>query len=581
MHCSNKNIRKRLTTVVLTVILALSSVFLATPLNADAATYKVNTKYKPSYGVEYKKLDGDINVMEMDISDAFTEVQLGKPDPLDNLMTVKNRANSYNKSGNQIIGAINANFYEMSKHRPVHLISENNRLLYNGYINAGSAWTFVTSPLAFGIDSSGKGLISDYDSKLSYTYNKKDYKISHLNRERAENNTILYTSDFYKKTTDTNKYGTEVILKGPKNPELTLGSTIKLEIDSIRKEGDAKPIDISDNYFVLSGHGTASNRLKKMKVGETIEVNVKMDKKWQGSEFMLAGGPLLVKDGKVNDSMGIGDPMMKQVRARTAVGVDKSRNKVFFVTYDEKKGDGKTGMNMTQLAKLMKDMGADTALNLDGGGSTTMVTLPKGGGNLKVVNKPSAGERRISGILMAADTEPPRIFPDVSHRSDHINGITWLNQKGIGGYPDKTFRAHEKLSRQQSAVMFTKTMDLEMQPASAVGTYFTDIPETKEHADFIATVGKAEIFKGEDGKFNPYEEMTRQQMATTIVNALGLTEKSTHKNINLDNVSKTHKKNVQILADYGITNQLDDFRPYENVTRGQFATFLYQAYQAK
>src|SRR5699024_3110862 len=86
--------------------------------------------------------------MEMDISDMFTEVQLGKPDPLDKLMTVKDRANTYSKSGNQIVGAINANFYEMNKKRPVHLISEENRLVYAGYISADSP--FVRSPLAFG-----------------------------------------------------------------------------------------------------------------------------------------------------------------------------------------------------------------------------------------------------------------------------------------------------------------------------------------------------------------------------------------------------------------------------------------------
>src|SRR5699024_4853083 len=150
-----------------------------------------------------------INVMEMDVSDAFTEVQLGKPDPLDKLMTVKNRANTYDKSGNKIVGAINANFYSMNKKRPVHLISDDNRLVYNGFINKNSA--FVTSTLAFGIDSKGKGLISGFNSKLTYTYKGKNYKISHLNRERAKNNTILYTSDFYKNNTDTNKEGTEVV----------------------------------------------------------------------------------------------------------------------------------------------------------------------------------------------------------------------------------------------------------------------------------------------------------------------------------------------------------------------------------
>src|SRR5699024_2171506 len=147
-----KTMSKHVATLLLSIILAISSVFMSTPLQADAA--KIKPKYKPSYGVQYKSDNNGVNVMEMDISDMFTEVQLGKPDPLNKLMTVKERANTYSKSGNQIVGGINATFYEMNKKRPVHIISEENRLVYDGYISADS--TFVRSPLAFGIDSKSK-----------------------------------------------------------------------------------------------------------------------------------------------------------------------------------------------------------------------------------------------------------------------------------------------------------------------------------------------------------------------------------------------------------------------------------------
>src|SRR5699024_782403 len=184
-------------------------------------------------------------------------------------------------------------------------ISEDNRLVYKGFVNE-SENEFVNEPIAFGMDRNGKGLIDHYNLNLKYVFNGKNYNIKHTNRKRAKNNTILYTSDFYKNNTDTNQYGTEIVLKGPKKPELTLGSTVKLEVESIRKEGDKKPINISDNHFVLSGHGNASDRLKKIKVGDKIDIIVDIDKKWQGSEFMLAGGPQLVKNGKVNVSMNTG-----------------------------------------------------------------------------------------------------------------------------------------------------------------------------------------------------------------------------------------------------------------------------------
>ncbi|HLR67525.1 MAG TPA: S-layer homology domain-containing protein, partial [Virgibacillus sp.] len=226
--------------------------------------------------------------------------------------------------------------------------------------------------------------------------------------------------------------------------------------------------------------------------------------------------------------------------------------------------------------------GADAALNLDGGGSTTMVVRPKGGGSLKVANKLQDGaERGVSGILMAADTEPERIFSDVSYRNDHFEGINWLKENGIQGYPNGTYGVYDQLTREQAAVMFTNTMGLEKTDPSVAAELFDDIDVSKTYAEFIGAVAQEGIYKGEDGKFLPYDKMTRQQMATTIVNAFGLEETDNHVDVNLENVSESHQKNVQILADYGITKALDDFRAYEAVTRGQFATFLHKASQVQ
>src|SRR5699024_11455824 len=90
-----EKILKRNIVGFLSIILFISSIMLTTSVTADAAT-KVNEKYSPSYGIEYKNVDytkgsakGRVNVMEMDVSDVFTEVQLGKAEPLDNLATVR------------------------------------------------------------------------------------------------------------------------------------------------------------------------------------------------------------------------------------------------------------------------------------------------------------------------------------------------------------------------------------------------------------------------------------------------------------------------------------------------------------
>ena len=73
---------------------------------------------------------------------------------------------------------------------------------------------------------------------------------------------------------------------------------------------------------------------------------------------------------------------------RTAIGQVGPLHYAFVVT------DGRTeesaGLSLMQLADLMRDIGCETAYNLDGGGSSTMVFQGE------VVNKPTTNGRTIT-----------------------------------------------------------------------------------------------------------------------------------------------------------------------------------------
>ena len=64
------------------------------------------------------------------------------------------------------------------------------------------------------------------------------------------------------------------------------------------------------------------------------------------------------------------------------------------------------GMTQTELAKYMIELGAVDAINLDGGGSTTMVVREGESGTLSVANLPSGGERAVSTALGVKFTGP-------------------------------------------------------------------------------------------------------------------------------------------------------------------------------
>lgn len=105
-------------------------------------------------------------------------------------------------------------------------------------------------------------------------------------------------------------------------------------------------------------------------------------------EEAMGGNDYLVKDGAIYDTTPNGT-----YEPRTAVGI-REDGSVFFVVNDGRQDIYSSGLPMPDLAQLMLDMGADQAINLDGGGSSTYVSRTPGDDTLTVKNKPSDGSER-------------------------------------------------------------------------------------------------------------------------------------------------------------------------------------------
>lgn len=109
----------------------------------------------------------------------------------------------------------------------------------------------------------------------------------------------------------------------------------------------------------------------------------------------LSFGPALVQNGKITVSQNeeVGQAMASN--PRTAIGIIDDNHYVFVVS------DGRTsesaGLSLYELAEFMDSLGAETAYNLDGGGSSTMYF------NGSVVNNTTGGmgnkERSVSDIV--------------------------------------------------------------------------------------------------------------------------------------------------------------------------------------
>lgn len=183
---------------------------------------------------------------------------------------------------------------------------------------------------------------------------------------------------------------------------------------------------------------------------------------------------------------------------------------------------------------------------------------------------------------VSADTQ--KEFPDVSPDNAHKDAIYQLVEEGvITGFEDGTFRPWEEVTRSQVAVMLYELLGLE-EPTDVAGALadYKDVDENHRYAKQIAAVTEVGVFHGNtQGNFLPYDNITRQQMATVLVEGLGLKAFDNGENvdINLDKVSADHQDNVQVLANLGVTNQLGDkednnFNGYNDISRAAFASML-------
>ncbi|WP_298871562.1 phosphodiester glycosidase family protein [uncultured Microbacterium sp.] len=117
----------------------------------------------------------------------------------------------------------------------------------------------------------------------------------------------------------------------------------------------------------------------------------------------LSFGPAIVEGGQVVDGIesvevdtNVGNHSIQGDQPRTAVGVIDD-NHLVFVVVDGRQEGYSAGATLPELADIMLSLGATTAYNLDGGGSSTMYF------NGQVVNSPSnGGERATSDILYVA-----------------------------------------------------------------------------------------------------------------------------------------------------------------------------------
>jgi hypothetical protein len=220
--------------------------------------------------------------------------------------------------------------------------------------------------------------------------NRRVHNIDGINRPVANDELIIFTPTFHR-TTLTPPDGLEVaVRRGTVTAMFDLrGST-----------------EIPRDGFVIAARGDARAwLLKNVRRGSGIKITTKLEPieaedaaAWKKAEDIIGGGPQLIRGGEVaitNDAEKISPAFLSDRHPRTAIGRLKS-GKLLLLTVDGRQPGTSVGISLPGLTSLLLEFGAVDAINLDGGGSTTMVIQNN------VVNRPSdqTGERPVSDAIL-------------------------------------------------------------------------------------------------------------------------------------------------------------------------------------
>ena len=165
-------------------------------------------------------------------------------------------------------------------------------------------------------------------------------------------------------------------------------------------------------------------------------------------------------------------------------------------------------------------------------------------------------------------------FNDLSSNQRFYEEIHYLVNKGIiTGFPDKTFRSDQAVTREQAAIMIGRALNLD---GSKRTTKFKDVSVDSEASGYIASSVEKGIITGfPDGTYRPSQPVTRGQMAIFLNRAFPLKEGKGNSFKDVKSGIAAYQAILNVTAESIASGYPDGtYRPDLHVTRGQFSAFM-------
>jgi hypothetical protein len=310
------------------------------------------------------------------------------------LVKTTEQARRNDRPGHQVVAATNADFFSYNTGWPVD----------NQIANGQFVFASPTQRSHIAIDDDGKPFIDKFNlAAWVKSGNGTVHRIDAVNDTHRVNSIVLHTSF---SDTATNFSGSGVtFLLSLVGSSWSIGDTLKM---LVAQNGVSDLMHIGKDQAVLwigSGPEVWPAR-KDVKVGDTVLVYLGTQPPIRHARTMVGGvGRILLNGIAVSDSINVREKtsvtFLHARHPRTFVGFDRDSTHFYLCVVDGRQ-ERSIGMNFKEMADFLLSMGVWNALNLDGGGSTTMMIRDK------IVNSPSdkTGERPVANTLQVVVVNP-------------------------------------------------------------------------------------------------------------------------------------------------------------------------------
>ncbi len=328
-----------------------------------------------------------VSVVEMDLTNPYIvmETCLGADKSVGSETPVSMAARN-NRPGHEVVGAVNGDFFMTSPTNEVGLPLSgqvrNDELVLSGHNRA-----------CLVLDDNQRPYIDRLTFTGTVTCGETSFPLNLVNRMRyayeniAANQSILFTRSYGPVTYEASSSGTMLVLR-PKGEAFrwNANGTEQCVIeDIIEAKGSTT---IPDGKAILWLKGSYANYADAMEVGNELTVSFRFTLNNGPDDVnihQLVGGSnhIIMQNGQFKEDWAERHP-------RTAVGFNADSTRLYFVVVDGRHMTS-VGVTLLEMKGIFDALGAVTAVNLDGGGSSCILV------NDEVLNHPSDGSVRAVG----------------------------------------------------------------------------------------------------------------------------------------------------------------------------------------